>query len=99
MNKLILLAAVAGLSAGAAVAQTADPATANPSGSMSATPDASAPAAAPAPTVTAMAPAPDGMTMENGQWMKDGKAASKADIKAHKKWMAENGVSMSGTPN
>lgn len=50
-------------------------------------------------TTTAMASpqGPDGLTWQNGKWMKDGQPATKAQINAHKKWMADNGVSSPNT--
>lgn len=36
---------------------------------------------------------PDGLTWQNGQWTKNGKPATKAQVTAHKKWMADNGIS------
>lgn len=46
-------------------------------------------------TSTAMSTAqgPDGLTWQNGKWMKGSTPATKAQINAHKKWMADNGIS------
>ena len=80
MKTNILFVAALSLIATAVQAQTTEPAA----------PEAAAAAQAPAVPEAAAMPMmhhDDGMTLENGKWMKDGRKASKAEIAAHEKMM------------
>lgn len=91
MTTKLILAVAATLTASAGMAQMSTPPMAPSSTETTRTTEST--------TSTTGATAPDGVALESGKWVKDGRPATAAEIKLHKQWMTQNGMSTTGTPD